>query len=404
MRLRHYFYIIGLTILVISLGLAAFPVEASKGLESGLQNPRPAADAENSACLACHQNPQFSVNMPNGDAYSLFVDGQAFDHSVHGESSITCVQCHVGFEPGMGHGFTAASKREATLRLNETCARCHADQSDQEKDSAHAAARARGQMEAAICTDCHTAHEVRRIRDAQTGAVLPEVRAWIPKTCQKCHNAIYEKYRNSVHGAALTDESNPDVPTCIDCHGVHIIDDPRTATFRLMSPQICAKCHTDNNIMSKYGISTQVLNTYVADFHGTTVTIFEKVSPDSATNKPVCYDCHGIHDISRVDDPQKGLQVRENLLARCQQCHPNANTNFPESWMSHYIPSPEKYPIVYYVNLFYAFLIPGVLGPMGLLVIMDFTRMLINKFRPPSGHKKEKVTKVQKTEDEATYE
>ena len=34
-------------------------------------------------------------------------------------------------------------------------------------------------------------------------------------------------------------------------------------------------------IMDKYGISTQVLNTYVADFHGTTVTLFEKQSPDA---------------------------------------------------------------------------------------------------------------------------
>ncbi len=53
--------------------------------------------------------------------------------------------------------------------------------------------------------------------------------------------------------------------------------------------------------MDKYGISTQVLNTYVADFHGTTVTLFEKQSPDAQTNKPVCYDCHGVHDIAATD-------------------------------------------------------------------------------------------------------
>ena len=79
------------------------------------------------------------------------------------------------------------------------------------------------------------------------------------------------------------------MPTCIDCHGVHNIGDPTTAEFRLKSPEMCAKCHTDPAIMDKYGISTQVLNTYVADFHGTTVTLFEKQSPDAETNKPVCY-------------------------------------------------------------------------------------------------------------------
>jgi hypothetical protein len=126
-----------------------------------------------------------------------------------------------------------------------------------------------------------------------------------------------------------------------------------------------------------------VLNTYVADFHGTTVVLFDKTYPDQPTNKPVCTDCHGVHDIVKVDDPVKGLAVKENLLARCQKCHPDANANFPDAWLSHYIPTPEKYPIVYYVNLFYKFLIPGVLVPMAVLVAMDFTRKMINHFRKP---------------------
>jgi hypothetical protein len=394
MRQRNYFLIAGVTMLLVALGLIVSPVTAAQP-EGKFSQPAAALSAagENEACLACHQNPQFKVDLGNGDSFELFVNPDEFTHSVHGESGITCVQCHVGFEPAMGHGFKFGSRREATLRLNETCAQCHKTQSDQEKDSAHAAARASGKMEAAICTDCHTAHAVQRLKDAATGQLLPTTRIWIPTTCQKCHSAIYEKYRNSVHGTALTDANNPDVPTCIDCHGVHIIEDPRTATFRLNSPQICAKCHTDPKRMDKYGLSTQVLNTYVADFHGTTVTIFEQTSPDAATNKPVCYDCHGIHDIARVDDPQKGLEVKANLLAKCQKCHPGASTNFPDAWMSHYIPSPDKYPIVYYVNLFYKFLIPGVLIPMGLLVVMDFSRMMINRSRKrrPVKHPIEKA-------------
>ena len=53
--------------------------------------------------------------------------------------------------------------------------------------------------------------------------------------------------------------------------------------------------------------------------------------------------------------------------------------------MSHYIPSTEKYPIVYYVNLFYKFFIPAVLGPMLILVVMDFGRLMINRFRKPKS-------------------
>ncbi len=124
-----------------------------------------------------------------------------------------------------------------------------------------------------------------------------------------------------------------------------------------------------------------MLNTYVSDFHGQTVALFEKQSPDAQVNKPVCYDCHGVHDISRVDDPHTGLEMQQNLLARCQVCHPDASTNFPAAWMSHYIPSPQNYALVYYVNLFYKFFIPITLGGMALLVVMDASRTLINRSR-----------------------
>jgi hypothetical protein len=132
--------------------------------------------------------------------------------------------------------------------------------------------------------------------------------------------------------------------------------------------------------MAEYGLSTDVLETYVADFHGTTVTLFEKQSPDAETNKPVCFDCHGVHDIKRTDDPAKGLQVRENLRSRCQLCHPEATAEFPDAWLSHYEPSIEKYPLVFAVDLFYKILIPVVLGGMGLLVALDLGWRVRNRF------------------------
>ena len=162
--------------------------------------------------------------------------------------------------------------------------------------------------------------------------------------------------------------------------------------FRLNSPELCAKCHTDEKIMSKYGISTQVLNTYVSDFHGTTVTLFEKQSPDQQTNKPVCFDCHGVHNIAKVDDPTKGLQIKTNMLNACQKCHPDANINFPDSWLSHYIPSPEKAPLVYYVNLFYSLFIPTVLGGMAIVVVTDVYRKARTRRKPVQSESREELS------------
>ncbi len=325
----------------------------------------------NTTCLECHGKPGLTMTLQNGDILDLYVDPATYASSIHGKDGYACVQCHTNLGEYPHPEFTATDLRDVTLKLTGVCDRCHSGEYNLTMDSVHAAAQAAGKRQAAVCADCHGSHNVQQWTDPKTHALLPQARLNIPVTCAKCHNAIYQKYQTSVHGAALTQQGNTDVPTCIDCHGVHNIGNPTTAAFRLKSPQLCASCHTNPQLMSKYGISTEVINTYVADFHGTTVTLFEKQSPDAQTNKPVCYDCHGVHDISRVDDPKTGIEMQQNLLARCQVCHPDATSNFPTAWMSHYIPSPNHFAAVYYVNLFYKIFIPLVLGFMVVLVGMD---------------------------------
>jgi hypothetical protein len=171
------------------------------------------------------------------------------------------------------------------------------------------------------------------------------------------------------------------VPTCIDCHGVHDVQGPSTGPFHLFSPTVCARCHADEALMDKYGLSTDILETYVADFHGTTVMLFEKTAPDQETNKPVCIDCHGVHDIRSVRDPNSTV-IQENLLGTCRRCHPDATANFPAAWLGHYPPDPVHAPLVYFVNLFYQILIPVVIGGMLLFVGSDVVRRVLNRRRP----------------------
>jgi len=368
-RIRLLLILAGLALLAgVTIFLAA-PASAAPA-------QAPARSPQNEACLACHTRPDFNRTLPSGEVLSLTIDRDHFRDSVH--DGIDCTDCHTDISRFPHPRLAARSLRDFSLQMYTACQTCHVDQYSATLDSVHQDALAAGNTQAAICTDCHDPHTQARLVD-QGGSLLPEARLQIPETCARCHSTIYEQYRDSVHGSALIGEGNADVPTCTDCHGVHSISDPTTAAFRLDSPQLCAACHTDASIMDKYGISTQVLSTYVADFHGTTVTLFEQTSPDQPTNKPVCFDCHGIHDIRRVDDPVYGLEMKQNLLLRCQQCHPGATANFPGAWMSHYIPSPQHSPIVYYVNLFYKIFIPGVLGPMALFVLSDSVRRIVER-------------------------
>jgi hypothetical protein len=350
---------------------------ATRAAPGGEDTPGQTSDA----CLACHATPGLSVELAGGEALPLTLDHVAYQASVHGEAGITCVQCHTNITQFPHPVFTAQDRRDVQLQMYTLCQACHAEQYESTLDSVHQRALAAGNREAAVCTDCHSAHDTQRITNpSNPEQLLTSARVQIPQTCARCHNSIFEVYRESVHGSALLENINPDVPTCIDCHGVHDIGDPTTVEFRLSSPQICANCHTDEVRMSKYGLSTAVLSTYVADFHGTTVTLFEKQTPDAETNKPVCFDCHGVHDIQRVDDPQHGLKIKDNLLARCQVCHPDATANFPSAWLSHYIPSPDRAPLVFYVDTFYKVFIPAVLGGMAVLVVLDAGRRAYDWF------------------------
>jgi hypothetical protein len=370
-QIRVILIALGVALLLTTWILLVHPASASPA-------SIPQESPQNEACLTCHNKPDFQRPMPSGETLSLTIDRTHFRDSVH--SGIDCTDCHTNISSFPHPTLTAQTLRDVSLQFYTTCQTCHTEQYDQTLDSVHQKALAAGNNNAAICTDCHNPHTQTPILDSNNN-LLPEARLEIPQKCASCHSAIYDQYEQSIHGSALTSENNPDVPTCVDCHGVHSIGDPTTTAFRLDSPQLCATCHTNPTIMDKYGISTDVLSTYVADFHGTTVSLFESQSPDQPTNKPVCYSCHGIHDIKRVDDPVYGLEMKQNLLARCQQCHPDASANFPDAWMSHYIPSPEHYPIVYYVTLFYKIFIPGVLGPMAIFVVSDIIRRLIERHK-----------------------
>lgn len=374
------FFALGFVLLIMAFAFTGLVHTAlSKDLDQPqLQETQPPVQKSISddTCLGCHGEPGLTLELESGQNLVLFVPSDGYYDSVHGELGYACVQCHTTVGDYPHPPFQAEDLRDASLQLYEACQRCHLQQYTLTLDSVHADALVAGNRNAAICTDCHDPHLLKRLTDPRSGELLPRANEAIPRTCAQCHNAIYQKYLTSVHGSALVGEGNPDVPTCIDCHGVHSIADPTTSEFRLKSPEICAGCHTDPQLMEKYGLTTQVLSTYIADFHGTTVTLFQKQHPDQETNKPVCYDCHGVHDIPRTDDPQAGLQIRENLLVRCQLCHPDATAEFPDAWLSHYVPSPERNSLVYFVDLFYKIFIPGVLGGMAILVALDVSGIL----------------------------
>jgi predicted CXXCH cytochrome family protein len=328
----------------------------------------PAPSQELETCLSCHGDPALAMKLPSGETVSLYVDWKAFAGSVH-RDKLGCVECHAGSDQVPHPPRNFRTKRDITIAYFEQCKRCHFANYTKTLDSVHYARVAHGDPRAPVCSDCHSAHAVAR----------PNVpRSRLSRTCATCHAAVFEVYARSVHGRALLEEQNRDVPVCTDCHRSHDIRDPRTASFQLETPALCGTCHTDERLMRKYGLSTRVVDSYLSDFHGMTASLRKADPSRSGAVTAGCTDCHGIHDITKVRAPDSTV-MQAKLVKVCQRCHPDATDSFPAAWLGHYEPSPTKAPVVYAVTLFYWIFIPFVVGGLLLQILLHLWRVVVNR-------------------------
>jgi predicted CXXCH cytochrome family protein len=317
-----------------------------------------------SYCLACHGSDGLSMVLEDGSEMSLFQDGEVFQNSVHG-AQLLCTDCHEGYEEDHPSGATFASQRAYAIASYEVCKKCHFDTYARTLESVHYEHLKDGLYAVPVCTDCHGAHDIQNPH---------EKRAMISRSCGSCHAGVYETYARSVHGKALVEGDNQDVPACAGCHTAHSIEHPTTIKFHLASPQICIGCHADEELAARYDIPTTVATTYLSDFHGVTASLASASDVEERHLVVTCVDCHGVHDIA---SPRLvGRQTMKAKVAKvCTGCHEGAATDFPAAWLSHFQPSLEHAPIVFFADLFYKIFIPFVISGLILQVLLHLYRV-----------------------------
>lgn len=331
----------------------------------------------NAECLECHSDKTLKREEGAKAGTSVFVPADALKGSIHEE--IVCISCHadvkeVPHEPHLKpaacgechqevealckkdlHGQARArgdedaptcgdchgthqirprSDPESQVhpkRLPYTCAKCHADLGivkrhqinvpsplKEYEQSMHFRASQAGQH-AAVCSDCHGAHAVRKASDPEASIY----RTRVPQTCGQCHGEILKVYVQSVHGTAVA-RGVMAAPVCTDCHGEHAIkgkDDPTSSIYpKNISETTCVRCHADVRMMSKYGLAQGRLSSYEDSYHGLAV----KGGSTVAAN---CASCHGVHNILPSENPASTIHP-SNLAQTCGKCHPNAGASF----------------------------------------------------------------------------
>ena len=278
--------------------------------------PLRAQPAAQNTCLDCHAALEDNLKRP----------AELFPRDVHAALGFTCASCHGGdpasLDPQQSmsrpKGFLGKVDRRAVPAL---CARCHSDATlihryaPQERvdqlalyrTSVHGQRLAAGDTKVANCVDCHSVHDIRPVKDAES----PVHPLRLPQTCARCHADVehmkgykiptdqFTKYRDSVHWEAVSKRGDLSAPTCATCHGNHGAAPPGVAS----TARVCGTCHVVfENLFAK--------------------------SPHQAAFDKMglagCVVCHSNHDVKKPPPPEVGVQPH----AVCVTCHQQGDRGY----------------------------------------------------------------------------
>jgi cytochrome b subunit of formate dehydrogenase len=331
-------------------------------------------------CLACHSDATLTKDV-DGKPISLFVDENKLKHSIHGSmfscvdchkdvkslvhettpQKVTCAQCHADAQEAYSHSTHAIARKTGSPaagcqdchggahevmaaddpkspinheNIPYTCGRCHGQKFLMEsrgesaqpfisyQESVHGRATEKGSQKAAVCTDCHSAHEILAANNAKSSIYKFNV----PATCGKCHTDIDNTFMQSIHGQAIA-RGNAQAPVCTDCHGIHSIKshaDPNSPSAEQnVSRDTCARCHEGVRLSQEFGVPGNRVNSYFDSYHGLAAEGGSVVAAN-------CSSCHGVHNILQSSDPHSTIN-RANLGTTCGKCHQGVTQKFTQT-------------------------------------------------------------------------
>jgi predicted CXXCH cytochrome family protein len=226
-----------------------------------------AQDVEN-GCVSCH--------LELGDEFAETV--RSYETDIHAERGLSCQHCHGG--------------QPQTMDMDEAM----------DPANGFVGTPANGRALVMMCASCHSNAEY--MHDFDPGLRIDQL----------------EEYRSSVHGKRLFGDGDPNVATCVSCHGVHgirAVRDPRSVVYPTRIADTCSSCHANAALMEPYGVSIEQYEEYRTSVHADALY---RVGDIGA---PTCNDCHGNHGAA----PPGGGSVA-NV---CGQCHVFFKEYFLES-------------------------------------------------------------------------
>ena len=322
------------------------------------------------ACVDCHQDLVGFEDFPHAEDLqpvdcSMCHDEQAAQHnrSLHGQAAArgdelapSCADCH-GRHDIITH--TDPESPTNVMNIPFLCGECHHEGTpvsrthDIPQDqilenyslSIHGEGLFRqGLTVTAVCTSCHTSHEILPHTDPQSSIHRDNV----ARTCTQCHAQIERVHRKVIEGRLWEEEPHM-IPACVECHSPHKI---RRVFYEAgAANRDCLRCHSDPDLtMEKEGkiiplfVDEQAYNasshsgTTCAQCH-TEVTSSLVRACETITLEVDCSICHP-EQVEQHTNSKHGqeLAAGHTEAPACLDCH------YKHTTMSRLLPTSPTFP------------------------------------------------------------
>ncbi|MGB2551564.1 rhodanese-like domain-containing protein [Campylobacter sp. MOP51] len=224
------------------------------------------------------------------------------------------------------------------------------------------------------CRDCHSSEKILFASKEQREELFKD-KDFVNDNCASCHKDVKKDFMGSVHDEASHKNLDPnkELPNCSDCHGIHTAQARMKLDLKQLSEQKCGSCHEEQQ------------KHYHDTFHGKALLLNK---PGDAPRVAACFDCHGTHNVFKIDDPRSTLAMTENRIKTCAECHPGSNENFV-SFVAHADHTDgEKFPLLYTAYIFMTGLVIAVFSFFGFHTLLWSIKLIKTRLENPVAWKK----------------
>jgi hypothetical protein len=320
-------------------------------------NPVHADDELN--CVLCHKHRGLSRIDENGQFRLYYINQELYDSGPHRRTK--CQDCHTDIDR-IPHN--PAKKVDCTqechvIEPSGQTQFSHKSVAETLAKSVHGKLNANGdpkeyQEDYPDCKSCHD-QPLYRPFSIYKGHKIPGVSKRAMSRCESCHTS----------GAFAQDFYE------------HVTTRLHKTRFPMETIEVCAKCHQDKKFRERHHLD-DVVTSYKETFHGKLIALGSESMPD-------CIDCHVVEGENAHLIEGKTVVTsavyKGNLATTCRtsECHESASPQLA-SFQTHVTYDRIKYPMQFYMLIFFKALMAFVLYFFLALIFLELLRRLFPRF------------------------